>query len=76
MSSIKSNFIAKDFARRVKQRRKTLMLPMTQLAKKLGVSEPEYTQIESGTRPPSRKLLTQISIELRTSEKWLVEGGY
>ena len=51
MSSIKSNFIAKDFARRVKQRRKTLMLPMTQLAKKLGVSEPEYTQIESGTVP-------------------------
>ena len=37
MSSIKSNFIAKDFARRVKQR-KTLMLPMTQLAKKLGVA--------------------------------------
>ncbi|MAF76337.1 MAG: helix-turn-helix transcriptional regulator [Pseudomonadota bacterium] len=76
MSSIKSNFIAKDFARRVKQRRKTLMLPMTQLAKKLGVSEPEYTQIESGSRSPSRKLLTQISIELRTSEKWLIEGGY
>ncbi|PYE34643.1 DNA-binding XRE family transcriptional regulator [Idiomarina fontislapidosi] len=76
MSSIKSSFVAKDFARRVKQRRKTLMLPMTQLAKKLGVSEPEYNQIESGDRPPSRKLLTQISIELRTSEKWLIEGGY
>jgi len=64
------------FAKRLRSRRKSLLLNQKSLAKKIGVSPDRYEQIESGDRFPLKRELLKLTMELRTSEDWLVNGGY
>jgi len=64
------------FPRRVRIRRRDLMLDTKQVAKNIGIPLPDYLKIESGEDTPSRRILIRLSMELRASERWLLQGGY
>ncbi|PTB99740.1 hypothetical protein C9975_09735 [Thalassospira xiamenensis] len=76
MSATSKPTALKGFSRRLKQRRRSLMLDTKVLAKRLGMKPCEYNQLELGNQHPDRKTLLKISLELRTSETWLVSGGH
>lgn len=52
------------------------MLDTRQVARSIGVSLPDYLRIEAGEDPPSRRLLLKLSMALRASERWLIQGRY
>ena len=74
--SYSSKLKLEGFPRRIRIRRRDLMLNTKQVAKNLGLSLDEYLKIESGESTPNRDILMKLSMELRASERWLVQGGY
>jgi len=66
---------SKAFAKRLRSRRKSLLLNQKALAKKIGISEGRYEQIESGAELPVKREMYKLTLELRTSENWLLNGG-
>lgn len=76
MSKNSVSQVYKSFAKRVRNRRKSLLLNQKSLAKKLGVTEDRYERIESGHELPGKREMMRLTMELRTSEDWLLNGGY
>lgn len=75
MSLCPKQLAFEGFPRRVRIRRQDLMLDTRRLAKNIGIPLPDYLEIESGESTPSRHVLMKLSMELRTSERWLLKGG-
>lgn len=76
MSLCPKQLAFEGFPRRVRARRQDLMLDTRQVARSIGVSLPDYLRIEAGEDTPSRRLLLKLSMALRASERWLIQGRY
>jgi len=64
----------KAFGRRVAEARKAAGLSQTALAKQLGRSRANITNIERGHNLTSLSLLTELAATLKVSIDWLVSG--
>lgn len=63
-----------SFGERIKYLRDMLSLKQEELAKLLGISQNHVSQIEAGTRTPSKQLIKCLCYCLYLSEMWLTEG--
>lgn len=59
---------------RLKYIRKTLNLTQKDFAKKIGMSRSGYSQIETGDRPISDRLIKSICMAFNVNENWLRTG--
>lgn len=65
----------KQFGGRVRVMRKLLGLTQTQLAEKLGVTNPVIVYYEQGKKEPTLRNLLALAQNLNTSIDWLVTGS-
>ena len=65
----------KQFGGRVRVMRKLLGLTQTQLAEKLGVTNPVIVYYEQGKKEPTLRNLLILAQTLNTSIDWLVTGN-
>jgi transcriptional regulator with XRE-family HTH domain len=61
-----------EFCERVKARRKELGLTQVQMAERLGISRPAYTEIESGRREPGLNQILRVASALKTTPQCLM----
>ncbi len=56
-----------EFCERVRKRRKELGLTQTEMAERLGMTQPSYAQIEQGRREPGLAALYRVAAALQVS---------
>lgn len=61
-----------EFCRLVKEQRQKLGLTQAQMAERLGVSRPVYTQIETGRYEPGLNQIIRIAAALRITPQELI----
>ena len=59
---------------RIKEVRKTVGLTQTEFANRIGLSQNFITQLETGSKNPSDRTLSDICREFSVSEQWLRTG--